>query len=253
MFKKIEILLKNDVKLDYSVSSLMQGVLMEFIDEDYADELHISGLNPYSQHVEFVDGNMRWVITTLTEQASEKIILPLLNKDIQTITIKHKNLELQIIKKTVVCMEYDELLERTYFGDCKPYINIDFITPTAFKSYGKYQFYPTVEHIFGSLIKKHDSISLSTKIYSEDLINDIKENVEITRYKLRSTFFYMEGIKVPSFMGYVSIKIHGPTQFINLINMLVEFGEYSGVGIKSSIGMGAMKILHNEGKENKIG
>lgn len=38
----------------------------------------------------------------------------------------------------------------------------------------------------------------------------------------------------------------------NFVNMLFEFGEYSGVGIKTSLGMGYMKII-NEGEENDNG
>lgn len=34
------------------------------------------------------------------------------------------------------------------------------------------------------------------------------------------------------------IHINGPEQMVNLAHMLIAFGEYAGIGIKSSLGMG---------------
>ena len=59
---------------------------------------------------------------------------------------------------------------------------------------------------------------------------------------MRSTRFHLEGVTIPSFIGEVTIKITGPQMMVNLANMLAAFGEYAGIGIKTSIGMGAVEI-----------
>lgn len=41
-------------------------------------------------------------------------------------------------------------------------------------------------------------------------------------------------------MGKITIKIRGTQTMTNFANMLFKFGNYSGVGIKTSIGMGAI-------------
>ena len=61
--------------------------------------------------------------------------------------------------------------------------------------------------------------------------------------------FHLEGIKIPSFVGNITLKINGTRQFVNLINMLCEFGVYSGVGIKTAIGMGSIGVSQKSGKE----
>ena len=96
MFNKLTIELKNDKKLDFSISSLMQGVLMELIDSGYAETLHEQGLNPYTQHVKFQDGSIKWVISTLTEESGKKILMPLLSDKLEQIHIRHKDLEFKI-------------------------------------------------------------------------------------------------------------------------------------------------------------
>lgn len=249
MLTKLKVTLNCEEKLDYGVSSLMQGVIMELIDEEYADRLHIPGLNPYTQHVEFKENNIEWIITTTNEEAKYQIIDVILDDSIKEINIRHKDITLKIVNKEIETLSYDELLNNTYFGDCKSYINLNFITPTSFKVNGKYQFYPTAINILKSLINKHDSISKTTEFYSDDLIEQIESRVEITRYKLRSTYFHLEGVRIPAFMGSVTLHVKGPKQFINLINMLVKLGEFSGVGMKTAIGMGAVKLASGNRKE----
>ena len=50
MYAKLRIELDSS-QISYQQSSNLQGVLMEQIDTDYAQELHQYSLNPYSQYV----------------------------------------------------------------------------------------------------------------------------------------------------------------------------------------------------------
>ena len=40
----------------------------------------------------------------------------------------------------------------------------------------------------------------------------------------------------------LDIKINGTNQIVSLLHMLLAFGEYSGIGIKCALGMGAVAI-----------
>lgn len=241
------------------ISSLLHGALMEFIDAGYAGILHRSELKPYSQHVELIRGSdgsrrrLRWVITAMTDEAEQNIIDKIIAENPAEIFLKHKSLRLAVKSISVSRESYEQLMERTYFADCSRYIDMEFLTPTAFKTGGKYQFYPSVRLLFQSLMNKHDRISETSEIFSDDILSQIEENVEIIKYRLRSVQFHLEGIKIPSFVGSITLKCHGHPQFSNLINMLAELGEYSGAGIKTAIGMGAVRIIHDVRKEEKDG
>ncbi|NWO23576.1 MULTISPECIES: CRISPR system precrRNA processing endoribonuclease RAMP protein Cas6 [Mogibacterium] len=249
MFYKLKIILDNSNKYDYKISSLLHGVLMQYISLEYADELHKNGLKPYTQHFEIEEENIIWTITTLTEEAKKNIIDKLVAANPDELYLEYKDDSLKVLKLELEKTEYSELLEKTYFGNCARIVRITFKTPTAFKVSGNYQFYPTVEHIFGSLIRKHDQVSEGTKIFSEEIMDEINEHVSIAGYNLRSRMFHLEGIKIPSFVGNITLKINGTRQFVNLINMLCEFGVYSGVGIKTAIGMGSIGVSQKSGKE----
>lgn len=80
-------------------------------------------------------------------------------------------------------------------------------------------------------------------MFDDEVLAHYEEYSHIIAYKLKSVKFSMEGITIPSFMGSLTIRISGPQQLVNLAWMLADFGRYSGVGIKTSIGMGSMEIL----------
>ena len=43
--------------------------------------------------------------------------------------------------------------------------------------------------------------------------------------------------------------MYGTKTMTNFANMLFEFGEYSGVGIKTALGMGCIKKLNDRGRK----
>lgn len=248
MLAKLELKLKCEKELTYQMSSLFHGALMELLPEKYADYLHISSLHPYAQHLECREGNWYWVITGLNKEAVKIIIQDTLWK-IEYILIKKHDLKVLIVKKNYMETTYKELMDHFYEDDGKRYIQIHFLSPTAFKQNGRYLFYPDLRCVFQSLMNKYDSATAENTMHDEDTLEQICEHAQVIRYDLKSVSFSLEGVRIPSFIGKVTIKLHGTDTMANFVNMLFEFGEYSGVGIKTSLGMGYMKIINEGGRK----
>ena len=134
----------------------------------------------------------------------------------------------------------------TSFRTGQKYYDLEFITPTSFKSNGRYMIYPDLGMIYRSLMKKYSIVS-EQNMYDEDTLEQLVNYSNITRYRLQSTLFPLEGVVIPSFKGNISVRIHGSDTMSRYARLLLSFGEYSGVGIKSSIGMGAIKLGRMEG------
>lgn len=240
MFSQITIDLKNDHDYGFEISSLLHGFLMENISNEYAKELHQEGTKNYSQHIEKEDGNLKWIVSALTDEGYEQIIKPL--KQIEEVELTYKDDVLQVKGMQLRTRDYENILKETYFGNCPRKIRMEFVSPAAFKVNGAYQFFPTTEHIMKSLISRHDAIDSGIEVYSEEFMEQIQQDVHITGYRLRSVRFPLEGVSIPAFMGSVTLTIGGSQQFVNLINMLCMIGEYTGVGIKTGIGMGSIHV-----------
>lgn len=241
----------DDIDFNYNKGSLLQGVLYEHIDSEYVDILHEQGVKPYSQCVRIEDGQIIWHIRTLSGEAYEKIIVPLLDNSFKEFEIAHNNVLVWIRDKSVHSISMEQLFNDFYSGDAGRYFTIEFNTPTAFKKEGRYSFYPELFNIYHSLMMRFDSVSTRGGMYSEDTLEQLTNSTEIVDYNLRSLRFGLEGVRIPSFLGKIRIRIHGSQTMINFANLLFHFGNYSGIGIKTALGMGSVRITEQRRKENK--
>lgn len=244
MLNRLQIILEKpkEVRLGWNSSSLFQGVLMEQISTEYASELHNGGRQPYSQYVQDGQEEIIWTIHTLTKTAYEEILVPLLSDEVKDIYLHHKDLVLHVKEKSLEQVTYDELRKQNYFTDGSRIQTIQFVSPTAFKSQGEYVFYPSVHFLFQSLMMKYDVCSDDAELFGREIMEHFEQNIKVVRYKLRSYHFQLEGTKIPSFLGEITIKINGAQPLVNLADYLLAFGEFSGVGIKCGIGMGGYQL-----------
>lgn len=245
---RLTIRLKKDPaeRMNYSCSSLFQGAMMEQIDPVYGQVLHEQGLKPYTMNLQFSENEIFWNVIALSETAEVNIIDVLLKDNFQEVLIKKKNLVFPIIDKKVYRNSYSELFEQNYLKNRSRYIKIRFMTPTAFKSNKQYQNYPTPKWIFQSLMLRYDAYADDSVIYSEELLDHYSTHIQTAAYNLRSVSFALEGIWIPAFLGEVTYKINGNQSAVNLAYVLLRFGEYAGVGIKTALGMGRIDV--SEGK-----
>ena len=230
----IEFTLDKRQKLDYNIGSVLQGIMMTFLDRDYGDVLHRQSLRPYSQYFEMKNNKYYWVINTLTEEAKSGIIDKILVSDRRILDLTYR--------KTKLIIQKMELCEAVILDDIgKRDIVVNFKTPTSFKrTSGGYEIFPTVKHIFNSIINKYKNFSKND--LEENFLEKIVENVEITGYNLRTSHFGVKGNYVPGFMGTVNLKVKGSQGFKNEVMKLLQFAIYSGVGLKGTMGMGAFEI-----------
>lgn len=233
---------KNE-KYGYYMGSMLQGVLMQAIDKDYASKLHESQIHPYSQFVSFDQDHIFWHIQALNDDADHYIINTLMDENFKSFRIEHRNEVIQVISKEESKITEDDLIKKYYFGKNPRTVKLQFLTPVSFKKDNQYQIFPNIRLIFQNLMMRFDANSTQNEIFSQDLLEDFENHIHIVGYHLRSTYYYTNSVKIPSFMGNIILKINGPQPMVNLVWLLAKYGEYSGLGIKTGIGMGGMKII----------
>ena len=223
MLSKFEITLKDSENdINRNMGSLFHGALMEMVSRDYGDYLHENHLKPFSQSIFKRDDEFKWIVNCKVE-------------------IKNKNKTFEVISKNMQTITYKNLIDSTYFSDSARIFKVNFLSPTSFKIDEKYTLFPNIEAIYKNLIRKFDSFSTEFSIYDEDMLESLIDNTEIIGYNLRSTVYHLESIKIPSYIGNICIKIHGTQQMTQIVKLLLTFAEYSGTGIKTALGMGAVK------------
>lgn len=247
MLARIQMELRSEDQESITVnqSSLFQGALMELVDSDYTKILHLSGLKPYSQYVLYDknQGINRWIIQTLNQEAYENIIVPVKKNVGSAITLNHNHKSYLVSAVKEEKLDKAELVNGFYTRDSEKRFCINFLTPTAFKKDGRYVFYPDIRCIFQSLMNKYDAADAEECWRNEETLDQLVSSCAISQYRLKSTNFCLEGIRIPAFVGSLTLKIYGSQTMANFADMMFRFGTYSGVGIKSAIGMGAIQLL----------
>ena len=232
--------------LNLHKASALQGVMFENIDSDFAERMHSQNIHPYSQYLVNENESYFWIVNTLNEESYENIILPLLNPQFKEFKVKNGNVDVKVTAKKLRQLSEEELLKRFYEESADRNIGIHIRTPMAFKQNGNYNIVPDIRLIFQSLMNKYNVAYTNMSMFDFDTLENITENTIVTRYNLRSAAFAMEGIKIPGFLGKMTFRFKGTETMARYARLLLEFGEFSGIGIKTAMGMGAMDIIGNE-------
>ena len=229
-------------ELDYRKSSNLQGVLFEHISTGYSEKMHMQQLHPYSQYLIKEKERLYWYVNTLDGEAAAEIIDVLAGEAFQTFSLKKSDTDVRIIGKRMEQCTQKELLEEFYTKEAEKYFRLEFLTPTAFKQRGRFVIWPDVCLVYQSLMNKYSAILSETDMYDEETLEQLVESSELAEYRLRSVKFPMEGIVIPAFCGTITIRMRGTNTMARYLRMLLRFVEYSGVGIKTAMGMGAVRM-----------
>lgn len=245
MLSRIEIELDSDRELSYNMSSIFHGALMEQVDRDYCNYLHSCELNPYSQYLTKKENVWYWVINTLNKEAYKKIIEECVLK-LDKIYLSKKDIDIKFIRKNLNTINKKSLIDNFYEKNYDRYIELNFNTTTTFKKNGEFIIYPDIRCIYQSLMRKYDFSSMDQSLFGEETLEHLCEFTKIVQYNLKSSVFHLEGVKIPGFIGKIKLKISGTKTITSFANMLFDFGAYSGIGAKTSLGMGAMTKLERK-------
>lgn len=139
-------------------------------------------------------------------------------------------------------ISYADLFRRHYIMAAAPrLIRLHFETAASFKSNGQYVNMPSAKMILSGLVRRYDATcNIHDTIY-ETLFDEIEQRVTISGFRIRGASFSLEGIRIPAFLGEITLRVSGNSTFRSYINMLCDYAQYSGIGIETALGMGRVR------------
>ena len=231
MFFQTDIELQAGFEINLNMSSLFQGAVMERVrdsgHEDYGDSLHESELHPYTQHLELRDGVWHWVLTFLDDESHEIIWKDSLS-GLGAIYLRDRQQTIhfgEIREKKLSLKDLNDVFKSG--GDAWG-VGLSFVTPTCFKSNGRYVFMP-------------DLALEGEQLFDSKTLDDICGEAVIQNFSLRSQFLSLEGVRIPGFSGRMTIRCPRSRTMTGFLAMLFTFAGFSGIGIKTGMGMGAVR------------
>lgn len=225
----------------------MYSSLLEKIDDQYINHLHEKGLKPISQYLVFPKRKeiFSWRINLIGKESMQHF-LPVL-QNVASYYIDNHKTELTPLEKKVEKTFTEKTFIKKYLVD-DPFSNmitISIQTPCSFKSKEEYIIYPSIELIVKSAIQKWNSFAEELIIEDEKTIFRLMDAARIVSYKLESFKYHVKSVRIPSFLGEITLSVRGCEETVRLFNMLMNYLEFSGMGIKSALGMGGVLINNN--------
>ncbi len=230
---------RNGEQLSQHDSYAVYAALLEEIGGDFAGRLHSGEGCLVSQYLTPLPGRGEtlWTVNLIGEEAVNHAAPALAAMKKINLRASGASLTKEIIGRRGI-RGLSELLGETGGDmDCGRFF-FRFLSPCAFRANNEYVIFPSVPLMLGSLRQKWDATFPSAQVSDPDAVSALEAGVKITGYNLRGASFRMKGVSIPSFSGGVTLNARLSPPMLRLFRLLMAFAAFSGIGIKTTLGMG---------------
>lgn len=216
----------------------LYAALLEQLPSSVGIRQHDGERTGISQFVRRVgEDRLIWQVSLLGEEA-EAAVSPIL-EEMEHCTLRRERTTLHIQQRHVHRIDtVEQLLTQPYPARRQ----IWFATPTAFKSRKAYDLLPTPERIMQSLIRRWNVCIPQCPIEDEDgggtamLAGDLR----CCGLRLQDSGYALKGQVIPGVTGTMTLENRHSGFPAQLAHALLTFAAFSGVGIKTTLGMGGI-------------
>lgn len=187
----------------------------------------------------FQQGETLWQIQVLGGETNDAFSTVL--DELETLPLNTGDVKLERLAKE--SLTADELIAAARAISSERFFSLRVLSPAAFKQSGRYTVLPEKELILRSLMNKWNHVFPSYPMEDEDAFRMLLEGIRICDYNLHTTRYLLKDNRIPGFIGSLRIDTHLSAPLLEIWKILISFSEYSGIGIKTALGMGGVKLL----------
>lgn len=214
----------------------LYAYLLEQLPPDAAQWLHETGTRGISQYLRYrkETGMYQWTVNILDDEIASLLCSRINTLD--AVSIEQQVFSISGRESRQVTL--DALLAHNVTVN---HTTVSFCTPTAFRQTGRYTIFPQERLILQSLVLRWNEVFPMCPLEDPDAFEAMLAGIHIVDYQLRTTRFLLKGIRIPGFTGSCVIEAKLAPPLLNLWNALLSFSSFSGIGIKTGIGMGGVQ------------
>lgn len=238
---RMEYALEGGPSIGFSDAHRFYAWLLAQLPGPEAEWFHENGGQFVSQHVrkEYPTGRIIWSVSILTKEANA-VIQPVLEQDL-TVRLHPETVTAALIRKDSFAAP------AAFIGYAKEHIvervaQVSLLSPLAFRRRGQYVIFPEAPLLIQSLVNRWDAVFPEYSMNDEDAMRALETGVMIRDFQLRTVRFALKGNKIPGCLGKLYLQSRLPEPLFEIWNLLLRFGTFSGVGIKTTLGMGALDL-----------
>lgn len=225
-----------------SWGTVLHGMLTERLSPRMQEMIHGEGPRPFAQYLRIGEpGQVRWQINTWSDDFAQEVTAAFQPGGQMMLT--QKNLPLTCLSVTHQAVTEEEWA-LPFFTDpqVQRMYDVQFHTPCSHKRDGEYLLFPQPDVMMRGLWRKMESLSGVVEMNDREAMEDAARSVAIANYRMHSTVFHLEGVHVGCFTGKMTMYLRGNPHLVRLSAMVLNFANYAGIGIKTSLGMGGCTV-----------
>lgn len=219
--------------------------LLEKLPGEYAAWLHADGSRAVSQFLRYEKARdvCLWTVNILQDTVAE-MLAPLLD-GLEAVSVENQTFP--VLEKCVRKITADMLLHEAR-EETGNRITLRFHTATSFKQNGRYVIFPQERLILQSLTQRWNEVFPAYVLEDEDAFQALLSGIHIVDYQLRTSRFPLKGVRIPGFVGTCVLEARLALPLMEIFHALMAFAPYSGIGIKTGLGMGGVERQNGSGK-----
>ncbi len=215
----------------------LHGAVMKLIPTEYAEQLHRNEHQPFSLFCieNRVENTVMLRLSALTDEA-ELICRALSSQEYVTIYGLNKPLE------RVAFQHSEPIPGEAVWGAAVPKgYKVDFISPAVFRRSGKSHCSPEISRYLRSAAEK---LALFEGIaFDIEKLLEYAASIPIDRYSLNGQRYNVSGSVYSGMTGWMELIFpDNTTENAALLNTVLRYAEYSGLGAKTAVGMGGISL-----------
>lgn len=139
---------------------------------------------------------------------------------------------------------FESLVEKHFKSEPQPSdaLEVEFVSPTTFKSDHVHVPLPLPEHVLGSWLRRWNALSSASLPREVSALDEAR--LALSRYKLETRVVHYEKATWIGFTGLCRFRILSQDEFwLRLCNLLADFAFFCGTGAKTSFGLGQTRRM----------
>ena len=161
----------------------------------------------------------------------------------ERIFLKQKRGHLYIKDRTILEeTSYEDLIHKFWSSDVfYTQAKLQCMSTTSFKVDKQYTIFPEAFRIYRYLLRQWNQFSTFGMLNPDSLLGDLENGVYIRDYNLRMGIYGLEGVTIRGFRGQVLMQFRQNVELQRVLSLLSYYSQYTGLGIKTALGMGGVK------------
>ena len=214
--------------------------LLSQIPSDAAEMLHSQQDHPITQFVTFdkeKDASI-WNIHLLSAETAE-LFAPVI-ESMETISL-HTGSISAVSQLSKAELRFEDIIQQARQNDSSR-AELRFLTAASFKQNGRYVIFPQEKLILQSLVNRWNNFCAEYPLRDPDALRMLEDGIYIRDYALKTVRYHLKNVYIPAFVGRVTLDTRLPVPLAELWHAILLWANYSGIGIKTTLGMGGTTV-----------